>query len=110
MALEEAELPALEELFKRVLQNGVNDFVMIYKKELKLLEPNINGVAGIFSPSTGVIDSYSFMQQLLLKAKNFGTSFVFNYEVVGIEFLGNRYKVYIKEGDDISYVLVWTIK
>lgn len=103
-AVEEAEIPVLEGLFRRAKRNDVDDAVMVLGRELRMLEPNANGIAGIFSPSTGIVDAYSYMKCLLAMAKSSGAEFVFRCEVIGIEQAGSGFKVYVKEGGHISCI------
>lgn len=55
-ARNEAELPALEELFRRGTANGIPGLRKISREELREIEPHVQGVAGIHSPFTGIID------------------------------------------------------
>lgn len=103
-AIDESEIPALKALLRKAEKNGVDDAVMVSEQEIRLLEPNVNGIAGIFSPSTGIIDAYSFMRYLLFMARNLGVSIVFHCEVIGIESAGNGYKIYIREGKNVSCI------
>ncbi len=50
------ELPALEELHRRGLANGVADLEMIGPERLRELEPHVVGLQALWSPNTGIID------------------------------------------------------
>jgi L-2-hydroxyglutarate oxidase LhgO len=63
-ATSDSQLPALEALYKKAHANNVIDVVMLSKQEVKKLEPSLNCVAALFSPSTGIIDSHSYMAEL----------------------------------------------
>jgi L-2-hydroxyglutarate oxidase LhgO len=56
VARTEAELPGLRAIYQRAVSNGVPDVSMIGTTELTELEPHVNGVAGIHSPHTAIID------------------------------------------------------
>ena len=56
VAVDESELPALEELYRRGTANGVPGLRRIGPDELKHLEPYARGVAALHSPETGIID------------------------------------------------------
>jgi len=45
--------------------NGVDDLKPLAKKEIAALEPDIRAEEGLFSPSTGIIDSHQYMLALL---------------------------------------------
>ncbi len=56
VALDESELPALEELHRRATANGVPDLQLIGPEALQELEPHAAGVRALHSPRTGVVD------------------------------------------------------
>ena len=97
VAADDAEVKELETLLERGRRNGARDLRMLSKRELKGLEPYVNGVAAILSPSTGVIDSHALMQHFVRKAGENGTEIVYKAEVVGIEKISEGYKVMLKE-------------
>lgn len=103
VAVNEDEVRQLERIYEQGKRNGVEDLTFLSRKELKKLEPNIEGTAGLFSPSTGIIDSYSLMRFFYGQARERGAEFVFNTEVIGIEKAGTRYKVQIRDSEGIFY-------
>jgi len=50
----------------------VNDLQILSKEDVKVLEPNISCTGGVLSPSTGIIDSHSFMMHMLADAEENG--------------------------------------
>lgn len=54
--------------------NGVDDLKMLSTDELAELEPEVRGVAGFLSPSTGIIDSHGLMLAYLGDAEDHGAS------------------------------------
>ena len=56
VALDENELPRLEELYQRGVANGVQGLEMIGPERLRELEPYATGIKAILSPNTGIID------------------------------------------------------
>ena len=59
------DIKELEKIINLAKLNGITDLQEIDSKKLKIIEPNINGKSGILSPSSGIFDSYDFMQKLL---------------------------------------------
>ncbi|MBM3944444.1 MAG: L-2-hydroxyglutarate oxidase [SAR202 cluster bacterium] len=55
IAINESELPRLEELHRRGTANGAAGLEMIGPERLKELEPHAAGIKAIFSPNTGII-------------------------------------------------------
>ena len=93
------ETAQLQELKEKGKVNGAGGLRIISRSELKKLEPNVEGVAALLSPSTGIIDSHALMEYFVARAKDGGAEVAYNKEVVGIEKLGNGYKVTVDEGD-----------
>ena len=56
VATSEEELPRLENLYQRGLENGLIRNKKITAAEIKEYEPNITGLAGIWVPYTGIVD------------------------------------------------------
>jgi len=102
VAADENEISCLEELYEQGRKNGVDDLVLLSRTELKKLEPNIEARAGLLSPSSGILDSYTLLKFLYSQAREKGARFVFDTEVIGIERAGAKYKVQIKDRDGIS--------
>ena len=55
--------------------NGVEDLKLIDRAHLKSLEPEVEGVMALHSPSTGIIDSHAFMLALQGEAEAHGCAF-----------------------------------
>jgi len=102
VAVNENEMTQLEKLYGQGRKNGVEDLMLLSQIELKKLEPNIEARAGLLSPSTGILDSYSLLKFLYSQAREKGAEFVFNTEVIGIEKAGTKYEVQIRGQDGIS--------
>ena len=56
VALDESELPRLEDLYQRGIANGVLGLEMIGPERLRELEPYATGIKAIYSPQTGITD------------------------------------------------------
>ena len=64
VASSDEQISVLEDLKKKGQTNGVDDLEMISAKAAISLEPNLNCVAALKSPSTGIIDSHGLMLAL----------------------------------------------
>jgi len=102
VAVDEDEISWLGELYEQGRKNGVDDLVLLSRPELKKLEPNIKGKAGLLSPSSGILDCHTLLKLLYNQAREKGAEFVFGTEVIGIERAGTKYKVQIKDRDGFS--------
>ncbi len=56
VATTQEELPRLENLYQRGLENGLTQNKRITAAEIKDYEPHITGLAGIWVPYTGIVD------------------------------------------------------
>ncbi len=62
----------------RALANGVGDLKMLNAADVRALEPELNGVSALLSPSTGIVDSHAYMLALRGDAESAGASFAFH--------------------------------
>jgi L-2-hydroxyglutarate oxidase LhgO len=99
VAADDAETKELERLHNQGLKNGVSDLKMLTRDEIKLLEPNVEAVAGLLSPSTGVLDSHDLMRTFCGCAKENGGVFVFGAEVINIHRNAGGYEVGIQDSE-----------
>lgn len=102
VAADAEEAKEIERLYRQGRENGVNDLTFLTRAQIKRLEPNVEAVAGFLSPSTGIIDSHGLMQMFYGLAREKGTDFVFNAEVIGIEKTSNGFEVAIKQAASTS--------
>ena len=102
VAANENEVAQLEEIYAQGRENGVGDLLLLSRTELRKLEPNVEARAGLFSPSTGIIDSHSLLKFLYSQAIERGVEFIFNTEVIGIGKKRTKYEVQISDRDGVS--------
>ena len=72
---EEKDIDQLQALKRKAEENGVMDLQFKDAKQLASMEPAVKSYTALFSPSTGIIDSHSYMQNLLHRAQNAGVQF-----------------------------------
>ena len=58
------EVEQLQSIKNKASDNNVHDLTFLNKDEVLKKEPALNAVAGLYSPSTGVIDSHSFIRTI----------------------------------------------
>ena len=92
------EVEELETLLERGMKNGVKGLEMLPRTKVKEMEPSVSAMAAIFSPSTGIIDSYALMKFLLYQAEEEGAKVAYRTKVVGIERLSDGYEVMVENG------------
>lgn len=79
------QIPILEDLYERGVQNGLTGFKMLDKEGLKEHEPHVNGIKGFFVPQTGIIDYTAVCQKYAEKVKEMGGEIGFNEKVIEIK-------------------------
>ncbi len=88
VASNEQQLDALSAIKAQAEDNDVNDLIVLDQFELRQLEPELGAVAGLLSPSTGIIDSHAFMLSLQGDAENCGCQIAFNTSADSWRMLG----------------------
>jgi L-2-hydroxyglutarate oxidase LhgO len=76
VATNEDEDRRLAGIRKRAAANGVDDMRILTRAEAQAMEPCLSCTSALHSPSTGIIDSHSFMLALLADAENAGAVLV----------------------------------
>ncbi|CAE8723664.1 unnamed protein product, partial [Polarella glacialis] len=64
VATSDEQVATLESIRAKGAANGVDDLRFIDRSEAQRLEPNVECLAALFSPSTGIIDSHAYMVAL----------------------------------------------
>jgi L-2-hydroxyglutarate oxidase LhgO len=64
VATDERQLPGLDRLFAQAHANGVTDVQRLTRAEALAMEPELDCVAAMWSPSTGIVDSHGLMLAL----------------------------------------------
>jgi L-2-hydroxyglutarate oxidase LhgO len=83
VAVNEAELPLLDDVAARARDNGVDDLVRLSGSEAMQMEPSLSCVAALHSPSTGIVDSHRLMLALLADAEARGATLALKTPVIG---------------------------
>lgn len=84
VATQKEQLPLLQKLFDRGLQNGLSQNRMISREEMREIEPHVEGLAGIHVPYTGIINYRKVSQTLAGKIEVLGGKLALNQKVVQI--------------------------
>jgi L-2-hydroxyglutarate oxidase len=84
VALNEKELPALDNIYKRGVENGLDGIKYLSSDEVKEKEPYVTCMKGIHVPQTGIINYTEVSEKLLDKIKSKGGEAKFNAKVMKI--------------------------
>lgn len=75
------EIPGVEHLLEQGRANGTGGLRMLSCRELKDMEPEVNGEGGLFSPDTGIVDTHRLMRYLEQSAETHGAVVAYGCEV-----------------------------
>jgi L-2-hydroxyglutarate oxidase len=84
VATGEAELPRLEELYRRGQANGLKGLEIIGPERLKEIEPHAVGIKGLFVPETGIVDYRRVVAAYAEKVRDANGDIRMGQRVVGI--------------------------
>lgn len=83
VATDESEIPELEKLYHRGIENGLEGMKIIDSEELKEYEPHVTGVKAIVVPQTGIIDYKLVAKKYLEDVQDAGGEIQFGFLVNG---------------------------
>lgn len=106
VATSEGELTALDNIYKRGIENGLQGLRYINSDEIKAIEPQTYGVRGIVVPQTGIVDYKVVAAKYAEVFQSLGGEIRFNTKLTGLKNTGNG--VEIKTGATLieAHVLV----
>ncbi|MDO8440658.1 MAG: NAD(P)/FAD-dependent oxidoreductase [Polaromonas sp.] len=78
VATDAAQLAQLQGIIAKAAANGVHDLVLLTREQARALEPQLECVAALHSPSTGIVDSHGLMWALQGDLENAGGLVVLN--------------------------------
>jgi L-2-hydroxyglutarate oxidase LhgO len=87
------ETEKLESIKAHAEANGVFDLQILSRQAARALEPALNCDAALLSPSTGIIDSHSYMLALRGEAEDAGAAFAFHTPLIGGAVDGGRIRI-----------------
>jgi L-2-hydroxyglutarate oxidase LhgO len=83
VATSDDEVARLDAIFAQGELNGVVDLQRLTGEEARALEPELNAMAAILSPSSGILDSHAFMSALAGEISASGGAIAINTPFVG---------------------------
>ena len=83
VATGEDQIPGLRALEAKARANGVDDICWLPAADAKAMEPALDCVAALLSPSTGIIDSHGLMLAYQGEAEDAGAVIAFKSPLVG---------------------------
>jgi L-2-hydroxyglutarate oxidase LhgO len=92
VASDEDEVPVLQGYAKKAAANGV-PLEPLTAADVARLEPSVKAVAGLWSSTTGIVDSHGLMLALLGDAEGAGATLVVHTPVVGVRVVDGGFEV-----------------
>ena len=108
LAFSEAEKAAVEELYRRGVENGVPGLAVLTGEEARALEPNLSGevAAALHAPSAAICSPWEYCLALAETAVENGAQLRLDTEVTGLEKTGGGWRVSTNRGEfEASFVL-----
>jgi L-2-hydroxyglutarate oxidase LhgO len=102
VAVEEAEVGRLEELYRRSVANGVPGVELIGPERLAELEPHVAGVRALHSPGTATVDFAQVAQALADDLRAAGGDVVLGQRVVGFRTTGRERVLLTDRGEVVA--------
>ena len=96
VATEAAQLATLADIRAKAATNGVDDLTPLSRQEAQALEPEIDCVGALLSPSTGIIDSHAFMLALQGDAEHAGAVFAFHSRVARARVVAGGFEIEVQ--------------
>jgi L-2-hydroxyglutarate oxidase LhgO len=106
VASDQAQVGELEQIQKKAHANGVTDVVWMTQAQVLALEPELSCVAGLYSPSTGIIDSHALMLAYLGDAEAHGAMLALKSHLLGAQITADGFVVHSDQMDVACNVLV----
>ena len=99
VALSDDELPRFETLAARARENGVDGLETVGPERIRELEPNIEGIRGLWSPGTGIVDYRAVAFAYADDVRTAGGTIAVDRPVTGLRELGDSVEVSTPSGD-----------
>jgi 2-hydroxyglutarate dehydrogenase len=99
VALDDGELPALEEIARRANANGVAGLRRLDATGLREIEPHATGVAALHSPNTGIVDFAAVAARLADDVREAGGELRYDWEVCAVAPRGRSIRLRSADGD-----------
>jgi L-2-hydroxyglutarate oxidase LhgO len=93
VATNDSQLSVLRDYQRRALLNGAGELPWLEPEAIARLEPAIRGVAGLYSETTGIIDSHALMESLLGAVEARSGALALGTKVLHVASAGARFRI-----------------
>ena len=84
IALDENDLPGLEKLYGQGEANGVPGMELLDNEAMRRIQPGVEGILGLWTPTSAIISPYGLTIALAENARENGVDFYLSNEVISI--------------------------
>jgi L-2-hydroxyglutarate oxidase LhgO len=102
VATSDAQVAQLHVMMTKAAANGVHDLVLLTRAQARALEPQLECVAAVHSPSTGIVDSHALMLALQGDLENAGGLVVLNSALAHAQFAQDAIVLMAKDGTELQ--------
>lgn len=99
---QESQVLGLQSLRAKGVANGVADLEWLSGAEVARLEPQVRCAAGLWSPSTGIVDVHGFITALAGDFEAAGGSIVLDCELLQARADSNGIEIQARSGDEVT--------
>jgi L-2-hydroxyglutarate oxidase LhgO len=99
------QFPTLKNIEQRASRNGVNDLQLLSRAEALEMEPALQCIQALWSPSTGIVDSHGFMLALLGEIEALGGVLAVRSPVTRLDCVGDRIEVTVESSSGTETLL-----
>lgn len=90
----------LRNIEKKANANGVGDLELLNKQQIQEKEPTILAKFGLYSPSSGIIDSHQYMFSLVRDIEKHSSFVVYNTQFVSAYYNNGSWLVNLNDGNE----------
>ena len=101
VATSQEQVGELEGIVAKARANGVHDLVVLTRQQALAMEPQLQCVAAVHSPSIGIVDSHSLMLSLQGDLENAGGMVALKSPVARAECVGEGIDLFMEDGTQL---------
>ena len=102
VATHESQVAQLQGIIAKAAVNGVHDLVLLSREQAQAMEPQLECVAAVYSPSTGIVDSHALMLSLQGDIENAGGFVVLNTAVALLKIAQTVIEIIASDGTSLA--------
>jgi L-2-hydroxyglutarate oxidase len=106
VATEEWELPLLDNIYKRGLENGLDQIKYIEQDDIKNYEPHMRGIRAVHVPYTGIIDYTEVCLKMAEWVEKWGGKIFLGHKAEDIEEYSNFIEVKTEQQTFVTKMIV----